>query len=514
MRFLKGLICLTAVVFAISCMLSGIYIFRPDIPDKIETFFYPEQESTEMITENHDRQEETAGHPDESIETEETRQKTEAYETEETGQNAEAYETEAIKSPKQDAIAESIVSDYILPDWSEIVVPENVSGRNGYQQVQEDGEQIGDEAAEELQNQIDTGYTGDGLDFDGALYPYYAMLDASGKHVYRQIYANANERYSRFTPVEQITSDQLKNVFLAVYNDHPELFWLETAYSCKYLGDGRCVEIDLKFNRTAQNIDNAKAVFEESAGQIVSEARNLSNDYEKEKFVHDKLIERVSYDLGAQMNQSAYSALVNGRTVCAGYARAFQYLLQQLGIPCYYCTGYAGEAHAWNIVALDDGYYNVDATWDDSGGGRYDYFNKADEDYVSSHIRQELSVYLPPCGGLAYRNLEQDPEESALKSIADLGMTEDQVLTDMDSYYMDCYDQILQNGRGNYTFYNVIEGEQLLEEWHRDYQEERYRQAYMEDAMMHLGISSCGMELEAEKLQDGKFLISHRVSAW
>ena len=79
MRFLKGLICLTAVVFAISCMLSGIYIFRPDIPDKIETFFYPEQESTEMITENHDRQEETAGHPDESIETEETRQKTEAY---------------------------------------------------------------------------------------------------------------------------------------------------------------------------------------------------------------------------------------------------------------------------------------------------------------------------------------------------------------------------------------------------------------------------------------------------
>ena len=502
MRFLKWLTSLTAVVFAISCMLSAIYIFRPAITDKIETFLYPEQKSTEMVTGGHEPQEETASHPDENIEKEET------------GQKAEEYETDAMEPLKNDAIAESIVSDYILPKQSEIVVPENVSGRNGYQQIQENSEQIGDEDAAELQNQIDTGYTGDGLDFDKIRYPYYAMLDDRGKHIYRQIYANARELYSRFAPVEQITSGQLRNVFLAVYNDHPELFWLETAYSCKYLRDGRCVEIELKFNRTAQNIDDARAGFEVNASQIISEARNLSSDYEKEKFVHDMLIERVSYNLGAEMNQSAYSALVNGQTVCAGYARAFQYLLQQLGISCYYCTGFAGEEHAWNIVALDDGYYNVDVTWDDSGGGRYEYFNKTDMDYASSHIRQELSVYLPPCNGSAYRNLEQNPEDDSLRSLADLGMAEDQVLTDMDSYYMDCYNQILQNGRGNYTFYNVIEDEQLLEEWRRDYQAERYRQAYMEKAMIDLEISSCEMELEIEELQEGKFLIAHKVSAW
>ena len=501
MRFLKKLICLTAVVFAISCMLSGIYIFRPDIMDQIELFLDPEQKDAETITGNHDPQEETVSHTDESAEREETRQESEEYETGE-------------KEPlENDVIGESVVSDYILPKQSEIVVPENVSGRNGYQQIQEKREQIDDEDAKELQNQIDTGYTGDGLDFDGAQYPYYAMLDDRGKHIYRQIYANANERYAAFMPVEPITLGQLKNVFLAVYNDHPELFWLETAYSCKYLRDGRCVEIHLEFNRTAQNIEDAKAVFQENASQIVSEARNLSSDYEKEKFVHDKLTERVSYDLGAEMNQSAYSALVNGRTVCAGYARAFQYLLQQLGIPCYYCTGYAGEAHAWNIVALDDGYYNVDVTWDDSDGGRYDYFNKTDTDYADSHIRQELSVYLPPCNGSVYRNLERNPEDSSLRSIADFGMTEDQILTDMDSYYKDCYDQILQNGKGSYTFYNVIENEQLLEEWHRAYEAEHYKQAYMENAMIQLGVSSCEMQIEIEELREGKFLITHKVSA-
>lgn len=499
MRFIRRLMYFIAALSAILSIFIIVCAYRPDITDKIAAFLYPEQKPVEMVTAENSQQQEAVSYPAEDIKRESTDEK------------AEGYGTDTLGS---DAIAESVVSDYVLPEQSEIVVPENVSGRNGYQQVQENSEQIDDEAAGELQNDLDTGYAGDGLDFDAVRYPYYAMLDNRGKSIYRQIYANAKEVYPVFMPVEQVTLDQLRNIFSAVYNDHPELFWLETAYSCKYRRDGSCVEIELQFNRTVQNLDDARAVFEGNASQIVSEAQNLSNDYEKEKFVHDELIEKVSYNLGAEMNQSAYSALVNGQTVCAGYARAYQYLLQQLGIPCYYCTGYAGERHAWNIVALDDGYYNVDATWDDSGNGQYDYFNKTDADYASSHIRQELSVYLPPCNGSIYRNLEQNPEESGLRSITDLEMTEEQVLTDMESYYGNCYDQILQNGLGSYTFYNVIEGEQLLTEWYGDYQGEHYRQAYMENAMISLGASSCEMALEVEELQDDKFLISHRISVW
>lgn len=502
MRFIRRLLYFIAVLSALLGIFIIVCAYRPDIADKIAAFLYPGQEPVERVTADDTLQQEVAGYPGESIE----RQRTD--------KEAEEYEPDEMDILGRDAIAESVVSNYVLPEQSEIVVPENVSGRNGYQQVQENSEQVDDEAAGELQNYLDVGYTGDGLDFDAVRYPYYAMLDDRGKRIYRQIFTNANEIYPVFMPVEQVTLDQLRNIFSAVYNDHPELFWLETSYSCKYRRDGRCVEIDLQFNRTVQNLDGARAVFEEIASQIVSEAQNLPNDYEKEKFVHDELIERVSYNLGAEMNQSAYSALVNGQTVCAGYARAYQYLLQQLGIPCYYCTGFAGERHAWNIVALDDGYYNVDATWDDSGSGQYDYFNKTDADYASSHIRQELSVYLPPCNGSIYRNLEQDPEESSLRSITDLGMTEEQVLTDMDSYYGDCYDQISQNGLGSYTFYNVIEGEQLLTEWYGDYQAEHYRQAYMENVMISLGASSCEMALEVEELRDGKFLISHRISIW
>jgi hypothetical protein len=40
--------------------------------------------------------------------------------------------------------------------------------------------------------------------------------------------------------------------------------------------------------------------------------------------------------------------------------------------------------------------------------------------------------------------------------------------------------------RGSYTFYNVIEDKQLLNEWRRAYEEERYKGAYMENAMIQL----------------------------
>lgn len=214
--------------------------------------------------------------------------------------------------------------------------------------------------------------------------------------------------------------------------------------------------------------------------------------------------------MSAEMNQSAYSALVNGRTVCAGYARAFQYLMQQLGVPCYYCTGYAGENHAWNIVRLDDGYYNVDTTWDDTGDGTYDYFNKTDADYADSHLRQEMSVYLPSRDGQAYRGLES--ESGGLKSLEEAGIAEEQVITDMSGYYADCYEQILQNGIGSYTFYNVIEGEELFRTWYREHQTEKYKEAYMREALAGIGASSCEMTLEAEELQGGRYLISHAIT--
>lgn len=430
----------------------------------------------------------------------------------------------AENSRNADGLGSDNKMDYVAPDESDLVVPGDVSGKNGYIQTQGDEQQVDDTAAQDLQNQLDVGFTGDELVIDVLYYPYYAMLDEEGKRIYRQIYANADAVFPVFMPVGNVTATQLRNVFAAVYNDHPELFWLETAYACKYTSAGQCVEIDLKFNRLAQGLNSAKENFNRQVDGIVGEANKLSDNYAKEKYVHDQLLERISYDARAEMNQSAYSALVNGETVCAGYSRAFQYIMIQLGVPCYYCTGFAGESHAWNIIQLSDGFYNVDTTWDDTGGGNYDYFNKTDEDYASNHIREELSVYLPPCNGQLYRNLEQNPvndsqngsdnsgdDQRTLRSLADVGIAEEQVFSDMGSYYENCYNQAVQSGIGHYTFYNAVVGEQMMNEVHQSYSTDACWDTYLRDATGAVGAHRCSWVVSTEELQDGRYLVTHEI---
>lgn len=290
---------------------------------------------------------------------------------------------------------------YEVPEESGVKVPEAVSGKSGYQPITEKSEQLPDAEGGEYTSNLGYGETGDGLAFDAVLYPYYQMLDAKGQHLYRQIFANATVLNEAFVPIEAVPVAELKNVIMAVYNDHPELFWLNTVFTCKYDQNKICAELALEFNLTKEELAEASSEFYNEANAILTRLQNLS-PFEKERRLHDILIEKIEYVKGADKNQSAYSALVEGKSVCAGYARAYQYLMQRLGIPCYYCTGYAGQDHAWNIVWLDDGYYNVDVTWDDTEGGEYDYFNKTDEEYADTHARRDLSVNLPKCEGRRY----------------------------------------------------------------------------------------------------------------
>ena len=280
---------------------------------------------------------------------------------------------------------------------------------NDLQDIISNGKLISDDDVSSLE---DSGITGDDYTQESTYYPYYELLSSNEKTLYKQIYANMNSLATTFVPTTEVSSDEVNKAIEAVYNDHPELFWLNTSYSYKYTANGNVVQIILSFNDTAKNIDSAKNKFNSSANKIINGANKVSTNYEKEKYVHNAIIKLASYDLNSNMNQSAYSALVNGSTVCAGYARAFQYIMIKLGIPTYYVTGTSNGEHAWNIVRLSDGYYNVDLTWDDSNGVSYTYFNLTDKDFASSHTRTGSSVSLPACTATKYRKLETKSSSS------------------------------------------------------------------------------------------------------
>ena len=251
----------------------------------------------------------------------------------------------------------------------------------------------------------DSGITGEEYTFDTTYYPYYGYLSDDAKTLYKQIYANALALETSFVPVVPITVSEVVNVINAVYHDHPELFWMESGYTYKYTEDNICVHVNLNFNETANNIEDAKVQFEERANAIIDVASALENDYEKEKYVYKVLMDCVEYDENAELHQSPYSALVYGKSVCAGYARAFQYIMLELGVPTYYCTG-ESQGHAWNIVKLDGGYYNVDVSRGDTKSSPERYFNRTDEDLRGTHKRSGYSTILPKCRAKTYEGME------------------------------------------------------------------------------------------------------------
>ncbi|MCQ2493365.1 MAG: hypothetical protein MJ104_02080 [Lachnospiraceae bacterium] len=438
------------------------------------------------------------------------------------------------------------------PDYTISTLPDGVGMLTGYLPIESTEQQISDDDANELKNDLGTGDTGEALDFDTVIYPYYAMLDDSEAALYKQIYANANAIRRSFVPVTGISTTGIKRAFEAVVNDHPELFFLETAYSIKYDKSGNVAEMTLSYYTIVNDLASARDKFNSAANSIVAGAQELDSDYDREKYVHDALIGTVLYDDTVSMSQSAYSALVNGKTVCAGYARANQYILQKLGIPCYYCVGYSGQNHAWNIVMLSDGYYNEDVTWDDTVPPTYNYFNCTDTDFASSHVRTGMSVNLPPCNAFTFRGLESgavaevtipegttvdgeevhfkplryedylndhDPHNTdaahalILQELAEIGLKETDVCWSMDEYYDKCKTEFAAVGAGEQSFY-VIVPESLYGEVEQAYATDEYKAGYSDDVLAKLGMNRMLLRIQAQRLGNGYYKLYHNVLTW
>lgn len=111
------------------------------------------------------------------------------------------------------------------------------------------------------------------------------------------------------------------------------------------------------------------------ANKVVSNVTNNSmSDIQKAKALHDWLCNAVDYDFENTKdakNHVDYSAFLYSTTVCEGYARAYQHLMQAANIESYYLSG---PNHAWNMIKLGNHYFHVDTTWDDgTGTGNYNY---------------------------------------------------------------------------------------------------------------------------------------------
>ncbi|MCK8462150.1 lipoprotein [Mycoplasma capricolum subsp. capricolum] len=141
------------------------------------------------------------------------------------------------------------------------------------------------------------------------------------------------------------------------------------------------------------NIQKAKL----EAKKIADQWRNLPT-LEKITKAYDWMTKEVKFDYNISNsydNQSAYSALVNKSTVCTGYAKGFQMLMDELGISCTLITSDIsprdpnGVKHVWNLVEIDGEWYHLDTTSDrieNNQKQEYRFFLLHDDDFTKDDV--------------------------------------------------------------------------------------------------------------------------------
>lgn len=106
------------------------------------------------------------------------------------------------------------------------------------------------------------------------------------------------------------------------------------------------------------------------AKEIIEMIPENSSDIEKAGFVHDELCRRIIYPdeyYYSEKNMLGHyldMALLEGKAVCDGYAKAYKFIMNKLGFTCGIVSS---DDHAWNTLLIDEKIYHVDLTNDDEG---------------------------------------------------------------------------------------------------------------------------------------------------
>ena len=215
-----------------------------------------------------------------------------------------------------------------------------------------------------------------------------------------------------------LNENHIDRIFQCVLNDHPELFYVEGYSYTKYTRYGHdddilTIEFSGRYSMDQETARQRQRLIHQAVDEILEGIDDSAGQYEKVKYVYDTLIRETDYMLDSEDNQNIYSVFVNHLSVCQGYAKATQYLLNHLGVECALVLGTVetGEGHAWNLVNVDDSYYYVDTTWGDAsyqmGDGEgedqrampqinYDYLNVTTAELLRTHTLDQ-GQQMPLC---------------------------------------------------------------------------------------------------------------------
>lgn len=279
----------------------------------------------------------------------------------------------------------------------------------------------------------------------------YAHLPEDVQQLYRELYTGVCARKTSMFITACSTSDAGR-ALNALLDDHPEFFWMDGKASVYGLEGASVVQLSFDFNIDPGTIDETYALIETAVLEYEASLPENATTYDKVKAAYEYIIKKTDYDSGltGAQTQNIQSVFLDRLSVCAGYARAFKYLMDCEGIPCAFLSGTAygpdgtPESHAWNLVTIDGVDTLVDVTWgdptylgetiSDPDFVSYDYLcltseemsrtgHAVGENYTSSDCNDRSYDYYM-LNGFYYETFDYDRVSFALMDAVDNGRTE------------------------------------------------------------------------------------------
>lgn len=249
---------------------------------------------------------------------------------------------------------------------------------------------------------------------------YYKNLDDVQKEIYAYI-AKSVENLETDVKVKfsnSITTEEIQdvtNMAIEAYRyDYPQVFYLDSSYEIKMTTYSSNTSLNITLSYTENSISEIKqkqTKIDQKVQKIINENIDSGmSDYDKELAIHDYLARSITYYKYSDINNipsemhNAYNAIINNEAVCDGISKAFQIIMDRLGIECITVSGsLEGVSHAWNIVKIKNKYYHVDITSDkyitkdeNHSGVIHAYFNINDERMSFTHYISSKYI-VPQC---------------------------------------------------------------------------------------------------------------------
>ena len=175
--------------------------------------------------------------------------------------------------------------------------------------------------------------------------------------------------YEKDLLVNDIASDiEIRNAIRWIMRDNPDIFW----FAHQYHYDEASSTIHFQYTFSPERVKT----IQQSINDVIENdfcieyVKNLSQK-EQVAYIYKWLVTYCTYNTNSAYNQSIYSVFVRRNSVCTGYAKAAQYLLNLLGIESRLVFGRLHNdkddgRHCWNLVKVSNEYYHFDACFGDS----------------------------------------------------------------------------------------------------------------------------------------------------